>query len=82
MIFMKILKVKLAGRSYPVYVGSGAFDRALSDFAKLRASNRRVFCIADSAVLKAHPEAAKALRGVAEVIEISGGEKSKTLRTF
>lgn len=79
---MKILKVKLAERSYPVYVGSGAFDRALTDFAKLRASNRRVFCIADSAVLKAHPEAAKALRGVAEVLEISGGEKSKTLRTF
>lgn len=79
---MKNIKVKLAGRSYPIYIGAGAFDIALADFAKLASERRRVFCIADPAVLKAHPQKAERLGKVTEIIAVPGGEKTKSVAMF
>ena len=56
---MITLKVKLSKREYPIIVGDGAFDEALKTFSQLVSQKRSVFCIADSAVLKAHTEKAK-----------------------
>ena len=60
---MITLKVKLSKREYPIIVGDGAFDEALKTFSQLVSQKRSVFCIADSAVLKAHTEKAKKLSG-------------------
>ena len=65
---MITLKVKLSKREYPIYVGNGAFDQALKTFSELVAQKRSIFCIADSAVVKAHPEKAKKLAKVAKII--------------
>ena len=79
---MEELTVRLAGREYPIHVGAGAFDVAVADFAKLAENGRRVFCFADTAVLESHADAAGKLAGVAEIVEVEGGEKSKTLEMF
>ena len=79
---MITLKVKLSKREYPIYVGNGAFDQALKTFSELVAQKRSVFCIADSAVVKAHPEKAKKLATVAKIISVKGGEASKSIKTF
>lgn len=79
---MKILKVKLSKREYPIIVGDGAFDEALKTFSQLVSQKRSVFCIADSAVLKAHPEKAEKLSKIAKIIAVKGGEASKSIKKF
>ena len=79
---MEELTVRLAGREYPIHVGAGAFDVAIADFAKLAEKGRRVFCFADTAVLESHADAAGKLAEVAEIVELEGGEKTKTLEMF
>ncbi len=79
---MKTLTVKLAKREYPIYVGSGAFEKAIADFGKLADEKRKVFCIADAAVLEKHSAKIGALKNAAEIIPIKGGERSKTVRNF
>jgi len=76
------LKVNLSGRSYPVHAGAGAFEKALAEFSKLAALGRKTFCIADRAVLKAHPGKAAVLAKTAKIIEVAGGEKSKSIKNF
>jgi 3-dehydroquinate synthase len=41
------------------------------------AKNVKLFCIADSCVLKRHSDKAKAMRKLADIIEVDGGEASK-----
>ena len=79
---MITLKVKLSKREYPIIVGDGAFDEALKTFSQLVSQKRSVFCIADSAVLKAHTEKAKKLSSVAKIISVKGGEASKSIKKF
>ncbi len=79
---METLIVKLAGREYPIVVGDGAFNKALETFRELAKSGSSVFCIADKVVLKKHTEKAEALKEVAKIIEVDGGEKTKSIRKF
>lgn len=79
---MITLKVKLSKREYPIIVGNGAFDEALKTFAELVSQKRSIFCIADSAVLKAHSEKAKKLAKFAKIISVKGGEASKSIKKF
>ncbi len=79
---METLIVKLAGREYPIVVGDGAFNSALETFRDLSKNGRSIFCVADKAVLKKHPEKAELLKSVAKIIEVDGGEKSKSIRKF
>jgi GTP-binding protein len=44
---------------------------------KKEKQNVKIVCIADSNVLKAHPQKAQAMCDIAKIIEVSGGEKSK-----
>ena len=79
---MITLKVKLSKREYPIVVGNGAFDEALKTFSELLSQKRSIFCIADSAVIKAHPEKAKKLAKFAKIISVKGGEASKSIKKF
>lgn len=55
-------KVELGSRSYCIHIGEGAFDESLKVFERVSAGGRKVFCIADNAVLKAHPHTEAALK--------------------
>ena len=75
---MTELNVELGSRSYPIFVGGGAFELALAKMAELRSGKKKVFCIADAAVLKAHAEKLAEISKYAELFEIAGGEGSKS----
>ncbi len=79
---METLTVKLSQREYPILVGDGTFAEALATLKKLVENGRSVFCIADSVVLKNHPDKAEALKEVAKIIEVEGGEQSKSIAKF
>ena len=70
-------KVELGSRSYCIHIGEGAFDESLKVFERVSAGGRKVFCIADNAVLKAHPHTEAALKKAACIIPIFGGEHTK-----
>ena len=44
-------KVELGSRSFCIHIGEGAFDESLKVFERVSAGGRKVFCIADNAVL-------------------------------
>lgn len=70
-------KVELGSRSYCIHIGEGAFDESLKVFERVSAGGRKVFCIADNAVLKAHPHTEAVLKKAACIIPIFGGEHTK-----
>ncbi len=71
------LRVDLAERSYDIEIGFGVFDKALESLQKLAENKVRLFCIADRKVVQLHSAKAMAMRNIAEIIEIDGGEASK-----
>ena len=71
------LTVDLAERSYDIHIGKGVFALAIEHLHTLKKQNVKIVCIADSNVLKAHPQKAQAMCDIAKIIEVSGGEKSK-----
>ncbi len=72
------LKVDLAERSYDIVIGEGAFSKAIEQVRLLKEQNAKIVCIADSDVVKLHSQKADEMRAVAEIIEVSGGESSKS----
>ena len=71
------LCVNLAERSYNIEIGSGAFQKALSQFQSLVEKNVKLICIADSNVVRLHSQKADSIKSIAEIIEVDGGEASK-----
>lgn len=70
-------KVELGSRSYGIHIGEGAFEESLKTFGRIAAGGRKIFCVADNAVLKAHPHTEAALKKTACLIPIFGGERTK-----
>ncbi len=69
----------MADRTYPIRIGEGAFELAIAELKKISKLGRKVFCIADKSVVLAHESKIQILKDYAEIIEIEGGEKSKSL---
>ena len=72
------LCVNLAERSYNIEIGSGTFQNALSEFQSLVEKNVKLICIPDSNVVRLHSQKADSIKSVAELIEVDGGEASKS----
>jgi 3-dehydroquinate synthase len=76
----EILQVELAERSYPVYIGTDAWNIFSEVTSRLRRDNRRVAVIADQAVVRKQPDLLKHVLALGEKpLLLRGGERTKSL---
>jgi len=76
----EILQVELAERSYPVYIGTDAWNIFSEVTTRLRADQRRVAVIVDQAVARRQPELLKYVLAIGEKpLLLRGGERTKSL---
>ncbi|HVU38494.1 MAG TPA: 3-dehydroquinate synthase family protein, partial [Opitutales bacterium] len=79
----EILQVELAERSYPIYIGTDAWDIFAEVTGRLRGDGRRVAVIADAAVAKKQPDLLKRVLAIGEKpLLLRGGERTKSLAQF
>jgi len=76
----EILQVELADRSYPVYIGTDAWNIFSEVTTRLRRDNRRVAVIVDQTVARRQPELLKYVLAIGEKpLLMRGGERTKSL---
>jgi len=76
----EILQVELAERSYPIYIGTDAWNIFGEVTSRLRSDQRRVAVIADQAVVRGQPDLLKHVLAIGEKpLLLRGGERTKSL---
>jgi len=76
----EILQVELAERSYPVYIGTDAWNIFSEVTSRLRRDQRRVAVVVDQAVAHRQPDLLKHVLAIGEEpLLLRGGERTKSL---